>query len=400
MASCNWQKRKGSGDAKSVFRHCDKDERLKAEHSNKDINKAFTGLNMSFGAYRNGYKAICAAYDERITELDNREGANKRKDRVTLCALNIPAPENITDTEAQEWCTETYKVLQYFFGDNLLGGTAHFDERHEYIDARTKETRESRVHLHAQVIPEVNGKLQAKTVMSRKNMIMLNKAVEEMTKEKFPNAVFMTGEAYSDDKSVEELKRDSEQAKAILEKAEQEAEAIRRDAETSVKSILSNAQQKADEITGEAKKRLTEANETLTEAKNKRKQADDSLKEASEKLEAIKDAEKDINFAVNEAKRLVTDKALQDFMRNVEKEVKREFENVNYKSGRNGWEVYGDTILRGLRNAGGMINLISPSSTYQSFVEKPLVQAKEKIQSARPLPNVRYKEQSDKEMEF
>lgn len=326
MASCDWEKKKGASEAKALFRHCDTKEREKANHSNKDIDKSLTHLNMSFGLYDNpnGYDAICKEYDNHIAYLDSKAGANKRKDRVTLCALNLTVPNGMDDATAQLWCIEAYEVLYDCFEENLLGATAHFDERHTYIDTETKKERMSRVHLQAQIIPDINGKLNAKALTSRSNMIILNNRIEEMTKSRFPGYKFMTGEKKKSRKTVEELKQASDvlavtveaqqeaakiveearqradklddEAVAKLEKAEKfsieehrkasedaentrmnakrTAEQIQKDAETSSEAILSNAKAEADKVTFKVQKRLREANTALQSAKAREAEAE------------------------------------------------------------------------------------------------------------------------------
>ena len=95
MAGCNWEKFKGGTESKAMFRHCDTERRLEATHSNADIDKSRTYMNMPFGAFEGGYENVCKAYDEYIGELDKNPGQNKRKDRVTLVGLSIPAPDGM-----------------------------------------------------------------------------------------------------------------------------------------------------------------------------------------------------------------------------------------------------------------------------------------------------------------
>lgn len=99
MASCDWKKLKMPQQVKAMLRHCTTDERLKNEHSNLEIDKTRTHLNIAFGAMKD-YKTAAAFYDERLGKLDAMPGANKRKDRVTAIGLSIPFP--ISEKEAKE----------------------------------------------------------------------------------------------------------------------------------------------------------------------------------------------------------------------------------------------------------------------------------------------------------
>lgn len=128
MASCDWQKIKGAGEAKAMFRHCESEQREQAQHTNKDIDKSRTYLNMQFGLMDEGYEAICKAYDERIADLDSRENANRRKDRVTLIGLSIPSPKGLTQEQSADWFCEVWRILDEQYGSDLLGGAVHFDE--------------------------------------------------------------------------------------------------------------------------------------------------------------------------------------------------------------------------------------------------------------------------------
>lgn len=423
MASCDWQKRKGAGEAKAVFRHCDTKEREKANHSNKDIDKSRTYMNMSFGFYDNpnGYEAICNAYDGRIAYLDNKSGANKRKDRVTLLALNIPAPAGMTDEQAQEWFIEAYKVLYDCFGDNLLGGTAHFDEVHAYTNASTGEKQESRPHLQAQVFPEVAERLNAKALASRKNMIMVNNRLEEMTKARFPEFTFMDGTKRKSRKTVEELKQASdvlsvtveaqrEAAKIVeearqradrldaeaveqAEKAEQyavelrqnvsdEVEAYRRkakkDVEASKKAILEDAKAEADRIKLEAQKTLKTANTSLQRAR----QTDEELQKAKLLYKN----------AYDDAKCIAEGFAEEAFYKRFFDTFRQGLESVQYQSGRNGWDNFGVYAEKALEEAKKVTKYYntSPIDAYQERVAERVQKAKTAECKAREIPDLPY----------
>ena len=64
---------------KALLRHCDKNERLKVEHSNEDINKEMTWKNAQFCG---SYEEVCNYFDDILRELDSKPKANTRYDRV------------------------------------------------------------------------------------------------------------------------------------------------------------------------------------------------------------------------------------------------------------------------------------------------------------------------------
>lgn len=262
MASVDWLKLKGANESKARFWHCDEQKRIEHEHSNKQIDKSRTPMNMAFGAFTEGYDAVCAKYDEMIAELDSKEGANKRKDRVTCVGWNIPAPAGMSDDEARKWFSEVYDTLYAKYGDCMVGGSAHFDEVHAYRDAETGEARESRPHLHVYAVPVVEGRLNAKQFMARRNMVEMNNAIERMTQEYFPSYKFMDGSKKKSKKSVEELKNES-----AMKEAEAEASRIVEDAQKASKGVLSDAKAKAEEIVEEAEKEAQKRSDALVGAK-------------------------------------------------------------------------------------------------------------------------------------
>lgn len=253
MASCDWKKIKTPQEAKALLRHCITDERLKTQHSNKQIDKTRTHLNLHFGTMGD-YKMSAYWYDKRIAELDKQQGANKRKDRVTLVGLDIPLPDGLPAHFAEQWFRSVYAKLGQRFGDeNVVGGVVHFDEVHSYVDAETGEKRQSRPHLHAYVVPVIDGKLNAKSVMCRGNMVALNNEIEDITRAY--GCRFLTGTHRKSTKSVEQLKNESQ-----LVATQQEAQRIIEDAQRRSETFLSNARHQAQLIIEKARE-TADANE-------------------------------------------------------------------------------------------------------------------------------------------
>lgn len=179
MASMDWQKLKTSSQVKAIIRHNDREKRLEGNHKNEDINKDQTHLNTQTVKY----EEACRKYSERIYDLDQRPGANIRRDRVTACMLCTSIPEGLPEDKEDEWIRKTTNIITDMVGeDNIIGTWTHRDEKHEYIDKITKEKVMSRTHVHIMIIPEANGKLDAKHICSRSNFIKLNRQIDEMTK--------------------------------------------------------------------------------------------------------------------------------------------------------------------------------------------------------------------------
>lgn len=225
MASVNFAKFKTAGECKAMMRHCDAAERVAGEHSNPDIDKALTASN---GAIKGlGYSDVCAAYDRRIAALDAAEGANKRKDRVTLLGLDVPRPAGLKDADQDAWFRRVWDITAQMYGaGNMLEGYIHRDEVHTYTDPTTKREVTSREHMHMYVIPERNGRLCAKECTSRASMIQLNNAIQDMTAKEF-GVQFMDGSKKKSRGTVEEMK-----AQSVIAEAERQAAEILRAAET------------------------------------------------------------------------------------------------------------------------------------------------------------------------
>ena len=225
MASVNFAKFKTAGECKAMMRHCDAAERVAGEHSNPDINKALTASN---GAIKGlGYSDVCAAYDRRIAALDAAEGANKRKDRVTLMGLDVPRPAGLKDADQDAWFRRVWDITAQMYGaDNMLEGYIHRDEVHTYTDPTIKREVTSREHMHMYVIPERNGRLCAKECTARASMIALNNAIQKMSEEEF-GVQFMDGSKKKSRGTVEEMK-----AQSVIAEAERQAAEILRAAET------------------------------------------------------------------------------------------------------------------------------------------------------------------------
>lgn len=203
MASINWAKYKTPNEVKAHIRHNEKQCRMATkEHNNQHINRALTANNYSIMG--RSYADRCKIYDDAMTALKPR-----RKDAVTCLSLETAVPENIPDEQVQEWCERYHAILCDFFGsENILDTDVHVDEIHEYIDARTKERKTSRVHTHTHIIPRTSdGRLCCKEVSARNRIIELNRQVDEMTQQEF-GLEYNTKKSVRS-KSVEQLKAES-----------------------------------------------------------------------------------------------------------------------------------------------------------------------------------------------
>ena len=222
MASVNFQKCKGGSSAKAIIRHCDKEERKIASHSNESIDKTRTDDNLTkvFSFKKKdgttikkqlNYQETCTRYDNRIKAIDEGGNKNKRKDRVTCFALCVPVPEGIKPEDIKPFYSGVNNILIEKYGiKNLVNSYIHFDEIHDYLDAETGQERTSRVHAHFFFIPERNGQLDGKWFSSRANMVEVNKKIDDFCRQNF-GIRFMDGTKKKSRKTVEELKNESAQ---------------------------------------------------------------------------------------------------------------------------------------------------------------------------------------------
>lgn len=219
MASVDWEKVRTATEAKAKFRHNDKAMRCQPSvvHANEHINKNETWKNTSILGLN--YKELCEKYDNRIAYLDSHTNTNKRKDRVTCINLEIPVPQNLVEKDYDNWFNDVATIIKTRYGiDNFLEGVIHRDEIHNYFDTADNKWKTSRVHAHFSIVPELNGKLNAKKIETRKEMNVLNTAINKMTMDKY-NVKFMTGEKKRSRGSVEDCKRKSneEERKHIIQ---------------------------------------------------------------------------------------------------------------------------------------------------------------------------------------
>lgn len=203
---------------KALLRHCDKNERLKAEHSNEDINKEMTWKNAQFCG---SYEEVCNYFDDILRELDSKPKANTRYDRVVAYAIEgtLPEPDEEKDTQKQRdaWIAGIEKVIKREYPEMVvLAKYIHYDEVHEYINPENGERVFSRPHVHMYVMPVVEGRLNGKKFFQHKtSLIQLHRQIDDLTRSIYGFS-YGNGTKKKSFDSVEHLKYESK--KAELEK--------------------------------------------------------------------------------------------------------------------------------------------------------------------------------------
>ena len=186
MSSLNLAKIK-QHELKALLRHCDKNERLKVEHSNEDINKEMTWKNAQFCG---SYEEVCNYFDDILRELDSKPKANTRYDRVVAYAIEgtLPEPDEEKDTQKQRdaWIAGIEKVIKREYPEMVvLAKYIHYDEVHEYINPENGERVFSRPHVHMYVMPVIEGRLNGKKFFQHKtSLIQLHRQIDDLTKSK------------------------------------------------------------------------------------------------------------------------------------------------------------------------------------------------------------------------
>lgn len=258
MASVDFAKQKSAVSAKAVFRHCASDTREKSKHKNQQIDTSKTKENFSVKV--TDYNSVCKAYDDRMKEVE-KTNTNKRKDRVTLLTLEYAIPDEIPYDKHEEYVKKVNEIVESMYGsENVLGWYVHRDEIHDYTD-KDGQRRTSKNHAHGFVVPELNGQLNAKQCSSRKNMVALNNAIDDMTKRDY-GCTFKVG-GKKNTKTVEELKKES----TLIEKLQAENRALRAENEC----LRAMIQPKVEKPV-EARKEPVKAKESPVEAYKRSKE--------------------------------------------------------------------------------------------------------------------------------
>lgn len=212
MASLDIQKVK-AGQLAGLSKHYDEEWRLKLNHSNNHINKELTTENMfiNCSSYQDGLQKL----NKCIKEVDEKIPPKRvRADRVTMAAIEIPIPDEISQKgreaerefsqKAINWLKEELKVPEII-------GFVHVDERHTYTDPITHKERMSLSHIHSYVPAYTEEKgINAKNFFGIKklNYAELNKKFNNFIQKEY-DIQYLNGNEYLNE-PVETLKKISE----------------------------------------------------------------------------------------------------------------------------------------------------------------------------------------------
>lgn len=358
MASCKFEggKYKGASEVKAHMRHNDisPERRAIAQKGNKHIDPKKSKYNYSiFGL---SYEECAAKYDARIKELDENGNTNKRKDRVTMLSIEIPVPADLPHEKYKDWFKRVADILiKRYTKKNLIEAMVHEDEVHQFRHPETERLVWSRVHGHFLVIPEINGKLNAKQLTLRKNMKSLNREVDDMTRAEF-GCAFMDGSKKKSWKTVEQLKQESEYAELFfqMDKEEKELEARR--------IALQVHQAALDERDSELQVKEKKAVEMREKALEMRQEAEKQGEELKEKLQALDDVLKECDGLKAVYKQAVTqaDSVADGFSKHtvqqnlgkiLNEKLETVFSKMKFKDGSTAWDRSKESVENDIRTA-------------------------------------------------
>lgn len=212
MASVNWNKVKTKQEVKGHLKH---DFRLNKNNSNEHIDKSVSNI-IGFGT---DYNTVIETYDKLIAINDNHPKGNRRKDRVSLVELEFTIPDGIDQMKALKLIHNTIAVTLFKNGldkRSIISNVLHLDERHWYTD-KHGEMQESQKHGHLKIVPLIDGRLNAKKLTSRQNMIDVNRNVNQAFEREFGFSYNTGNYKKGSSKSVETLKMESESAEALFQ---------------------------------------------------------------------------------------------------------------------------------------------------------------------------------------
>lgn len=284
-------------------RHLDETIREKNEHANRHINQSLTHLNSWIGC--SNFFEMEKNMQRNVAEIDEAHPPRReRADRNVNISFWITCPAELADKD-QAFFESAYKFVEDFckskYGKSYACGMAvHRDEVHDYIDHGWKE-RTSLTHGHMWVTPYArwvdkrtvygeDGKplREAPDESGKKGKIIkedyiaeglnakhfLNKSFLKDLQQEFDRHVYqefgvhyMTGEKALH-MSVEDLKRESGIAEAMLSSVEKERDSLQ--VQVKILDLKSKSRQtlvdSLNQAVEQAKKELESAkNELVTE---------------------------------------------------------------------------------------------------------------------------------------
>lgn len=311
------------------------DSREKQSRTNPDIRLTHSHENYSL-VERTDYRKKIQA---NIDALDMKKAV--RKDAVVMCQAMVTSDnsffKNMPKDKQKEFFTQALDFLKQRYGEkNIISATVHMDERTP--------------HLHVNFTPIANGKLSAKSLLTRQHLSDLQTQFHEQVGKNFG---LLRGETREEKKrhlSVGDYKRETaRQAQKELDelaKSPEDAPKLRPvPGFFKTKKTLANAQkeldkqakarQQAQAEAEEAQKNAQILTETLKEARQEIKYLRQRLKAVEANFEAKEALSRELQTALKEQIKKTSDEILAEYRQEKQKkyweEAKKLFENWQEK---------------------------------------------------------------------
>lgn len=191
--------------------HFETSIRMKAKHSNIDINQLRTAENYNIGC--DTWKECAERMKEMIEAVDKKQPPKRiRADRKTWVSIYVPCPKSIEDMGcADEFFEKSYHLINSVLPLGLAGGQVHKDEKHIYKEKG--QEKESLLHGHywgVAYTPEYG--INMKNFLTKERIQELQDKMQEMVQQEF-GVSYQTGDFVKNKekykKAVEELKTNS-----------------------------------------------------------------------------------------------------------------------------------------------------------------------------------------------
>ena len=346
MASVDWKKTNALTLAR-MGAHFDNSKREVMNHSNADIDRSKTADNYYLGC--DSWGDLLDKSKNFINEMDEKYPPKKKQnpeDRVTMVALEVPCPREITDAGLSQLFFENMDALfRERYGRAYTGMAVHVDEVHTYLDHG--EIKTSCEHGHAFVCAyaeweqatkrgtELRKGINGKNFETRSHLNELNKAVDEMCVERF-GVHYNTG-APARRRSVEELKVETiiEMADKMADQRrqmwqlEQEKIDVKKELATKQREIA-KAEMEMEQITIERDHIRTESAALKKENTALIKEKDAAEKEVNrtkKRLKELKPVLKNIIYTLA----LGTHNSCADFLESAKNQIKAAGYNRDYE---------------------------------------------------------------------
>lgn len=186
--------------------------RTREHYGNQDIDKTLADRNEMAGTAEEARARI----RETIAWVDSVTPPKRvRADRKTVAELCVPAPRSgMSDQDARQFLTAACEALVDAPGMHVVGVALHGDETHEYIDPDSKERVQSRLHLHALVVPDVPGKgCNMKSWLTKSRYSEINRLMDKVCERELGYS-YQDGTKSQSRGDVERVKAESLRAEA------------------------------------------------------------------------------------------------------------------------------------------------------------------------------------------